>query len=65
LEEFTNYFKSLSVTDENVAREVFTAMDKDGSGDISKEEFAAFGTEFFVGNDPSSPSKLFFGPLPQ
>ena len=63
VEEFTAYFKSLSVTDAAVANQVFQAMDANHDGSLSREEFSAFGNEFFLSQDANSPSRFFFGPL--
>lgn len=63
LAEFTNYFKSLNITDEKIAHEVFTAMDTNSDKSISKEEFITFGRDFFSGQNESDTSRLFFGPL--
>ena len=52
--EFTAYFTSLSVTDAAIANH---------DGSLSREEFAAFGNEFFLSQDVNSPSRFFFGPL--
>ncbi len=38
-------------------------MDANNDGSLSREEFADFGTQFFLGQDANSPSRNFFGPL--
>lgn len=60
--EFSNYFKSLNINDEKVIHEVFASMDTNSDKSISKDEFIAFGREFFS-NQGQDSSKLFFGPL--
>ena len=61
-EEFDNYFISLGVEDTYFALKVFQAMDTNHDDSLSKEEFIEFGTQFFLGEDPQSPSRNFFGP---
>ena len=61
--EFGNYFKSLNINDEKVIDQVFNSMDANADGTLNKSEFTEFGKEFFFGQDQSSPSRLFFGPL--
>ena len=38
-------------------------MDANHDGSLSREEFSAFGTDFFLGTDANAPSRHFFGPL--
>ena len=57
------YFTSLGVNDAAFATEVFKAMDANNDGSLSREEFADFGTQFFLSTDAAHPSRHFFGPL--
>lgn len=41
----------------------FDAMDRDGDGKVSFDEFIAALLDFLFSEDQSSPSKFFFGPL--
>ena len=41
----------------------FHAIDINNDGRLSKKEFVKLGKEFFVSEDESRPSKLFWGPL--
>ena len=41
----------------------FSAIDINCDGKLSKKEFVKLGREFFLSEDESRPSKLFWGPL--
>jgi Ca2+-binding EF-hand superfamily protein len=42
---------------------IFPLLDLDGDGSISQDEFVGLWTGFWIGDDPSSPSKWVFGPF--
>lgn len=42
---------------------IFPLLDLDGDGSLSRDEFAELWAEFWRGDDPTSPSKWFFGPF--
>ena len=62
LAELSLFFESYGL-DTSVALPSFAAMDADGDGLISKDEFSASGLAFFTSEDEEHPSKLFYGPL--
>jgi Ca2+-binding EF-hand superfamily protein len=59
--EYEAFFKNIGV-DTSLAAASFAIIDTDGSGSISAEEFVTMGTEFFIGDDASHPSRTFWGP---
>jgi len=61
-DEFANFFRILGL-DPAMAPATFQAIDTNNDGLLSKEEFTHAGTEFFLSEDPSLPTKLFWGPL--
>jgi len=61
-EEFARFFSVLGL-DVAMAPASFQAIDTNGDGQLSIEEFTGAGSEFFLSEDPSKPTKLFFGPL--
>lgn len=40
---------------------VFRAMDGNGDGHLSRDEFTALWTEFWAGDDPAAPGTWVFG----
>ena len=56
-----NYY-SLGIPEEH-AQASFDAMDANGDGLISREEFAAYYTEFFTSTENKLNSAIFYGPL--
>jgi len=62
IEEFKLYFKCLGLSEE-AASCAFSAIDTNSDGMLSKHEFVKLGREFFLTEDESRPSKLFWGPL--
>lgn len=45
------------------AAQSFAAIDLNGDGKLTIKEFVKLGREFFLSEDESRPSKLFWGPL--
>ncbi|XP_076048114.1 sarcoplasmic calcium-binding protein isoform X2 [Oratosquilla oratoria] len=62
LDEFQVFFKCLGLPEES-AEETFNMIDVNGDGKISRKEFVRTGREFFLSEDESLPSKIFWGPL--
>jgi Ca2+-binding EF-hand superfamily protein len=63
-QNFVSYLTtSTSDTSESEAREVFTLLDSDGDGYLSVDEFKKMAEEFFLSDDPASPSKHLLGKL--
>jgi len=60
--EFAGFFKLIGL-DANMAPGSFQAIDTNNDGLLSMEEFVTAGSEFFLSEDPSKPTKLFWGPL--
>jgi len=60
--EFANFFTILGL-DAAMAPASFQAIDTNNDGQLSLEEFVEAGSEFFLSEDPSKPTKLFWGPL--
>ncbi|WP_367125125.1 EF-hand domain-containing protein [Streptomyces phytohabitans] len=44
--------------------DVFTHLDQDGDGHLSRPEFATLWTQFWISDDPTDPGNLTCGPLP-
>ena len=61
-DEFCLFFRIIGL-DEKMAPASFQAIDTNNDGLLSKDEFVTAGTEFFLSEDPSKPTKLFWGPL--
>ncbi len=62
VEEYKLFFKCLGMS-EAAATASFTALDANGDGKLSLEEFVRLGRDFFISEDEQRPSKLFWGPL--
>ncbi|XP_053635742.2 uncharacterized protein CBP isoform X4 [Cherax quadricarinatus] len=62
IEEFEVFYTCLGLTEEDAAQS-FAAIDKNGDGKLSRKEFVKLGREFFLSEDETQPSKLFWGPL--
>jgi len=60
--EFASFFTLIGL-DPKMAASSFQAIDDNGDGEISLEEFVEAGGEFFTSEDSNKPSKLFWGPL--
>jgi len=61
-DEFGNFFAILGL-DVSMAPATFQAIDTNNDGQLSLDEFTEAGSEFFLSEDPSKPTKLFWGPL--
>ncbi|XP_018023387.1 sarcoplasmic calcium-binding protein [Hyalella azteca] len=62
IDEFKLYFKCLGLTEEAAAA-AFQAIDINSDGKLSLQEFVKLGRDFFLSEDETRPSKLFWGPL--
>ncbi|KAI9590690.1 hypothetical protein GQX74_008857 [Glossina fuscipes] len=62
LDQYKLFFHCLGLGDENAAVS-FAAIDKNGDGLISLNEFVHLGRQFFLTEDETKISKLFWGPL--
>ncbi|MYR41634.1 EF-hand domain-containing protein [Streptomyces sp. SID5910] len=60
--EFKQYLEVWNVTDPS-AMDAFAALDLDGDGVISRQEFIRAAREFFYSPDLEAPGSLFFGRL--
>ena len=61
-DEYQLLFQILGI-DPKLATDSFKAIDTNNDGQLSKDEFITAGVEFFLGEDESKPSRLFWGPL--
>jgi len=62
VEEYKLFYRCLGLSNEN-AIESFAVIDNNGDGILSCEEFVALGRMFFLTEDETHPSRLFWGPL--
>ncbi|XP_068217633.1 sarcoplasmic calcium-binding protein [Palaemon carinicauda] len=62
LEEFKMFYSCLGLSDKD-AEESFAAIDLNSDGKLSRKEFVKLGRDFFLTEDETRPSKLFWGPL--
>jgi len=60
--DYKNFLKAANA-DTNWADDVFAKLESDGSGYISKDEFAAHHRDFFSSDDPNAPGNWFYGPI--
>ena len=60
--EWTDYYKTVGI-DVKHARASFDAMDADGNGIVSKEEFIAYVDEYFFTTEDKLNSSILYGPL--
>jgi Ca2+-binding EF-hand superfamily protein len=61
-DEYAQFFQILGL-DPAMAPDSFKAIDTDGDGRLSLQEFVTAGSEFFQSEDESKPTKSFWGPL--
>ncbi|MFK4120927.1 EF-hand domain-containing protein [Streptomyces longwoodensis] len=59
--EFQQMFSSVAAVPGEDCAAVFAALDLDGSGGLSRDEFHQALEEFFYGNDPDAPANHIFG----
>ncbi|XP_030381655.1 sarcoplasmic calcium-binding protein [Scaptodrosophila lebanonensis] len=62
LEQYKLFFQCLGLTDEDAAVS-FAVIDKNGDGQLSLKEFVHLGRQFFITEDDTKISKMFWGPL--
>lgn len=62
MNEFKVFFKCLGLTDEDSAV-AFAMIDVNGDGKLSKKEFVKLGRDYFLNEDETCPSRMFWGPL--
>ncbi|XP_060811606.1 sarcoplasmic calcium-binding protein [Bombus pascuorum] len=62
VQEFQLFFQCLGLTHDDAVIS-FSHIDINDDGKISFEEFITLGREFFLTEDPTKPSKYFWGPL--
>ncbi|XP_065207921.1 sarcoplasmic calcium-binding protein isoform X2 [Planococcus citri] len=60
--EYQLFFKCLGLSYKDAIAS-FESIDTDKDGKLTMEEFIKLGREFFITDDESKPSKLFWGPL--
>lgn len=61
--EFTHIFGSTGRAGDDECAEVFNALDLDGSGTLSRDEYHRAAAEFFYGENPDAPANHLFGRL--
>lgn len=62
LSEYETFFQCMGINTDHAA-ETFATIDSDNDGLISEQEFTSSGKAFFLSEDESHPSRLFWGPL--
>lgn len=62
IEEYKLFFRCLGLTEEAAAIS-FAVIDRNGDGKLSMKEFVKLGRDFFLNEDESCASKMFWGPL--
>jgi len=62
-EEFEIFHSAFGITRKDVTAECFKAIDTNGDGKLSCDEFIQAGYQFFTSGDESLPSKFMYGPL--
>lgn len=62
LEQYKLFFRCLGLSDEDAAIS-FAVIDKNGDGQLSLKEFLHLGRQYFLTEDDSKISKMFWGPL--
>ena len=61
-EEWEKYNKAIGISPSHAQRS-FTAMDADGDGKVTKDDFIAYNLEFFFSTKDDLNSSILFGPL--
>ncbi|TDG40643.1 hypothetical protein AWZ03_012939 [Drosophila navojoa] len=62
LEQYKLFFRCLGLSEEDAAIS-FAVIDKNGDGQVSLKEFVHLGRQFFLTEDETKISKMFWGPL--
>ncbi len=60
--DYENFFKCIGI-DPSLAEGSFNAIDSNGDGVLSEDEFVAAGEEFFLSEDVNAPTQNYWGPL--
>ena len=62
-QEYQDYFRIVfQIDDPDLVKYAFNAIDLNGDGVLSKEEFISAGVEFIASRE-DTPTKFFYGPL--
>lgn len=61
LEEYKIIYKIHGIGDDSLAAEIFSKLDFDGDGKISKNDHLNLVADFYLSNNPQAPGNLFFG----
>ncbi|MEH2004547.1 EF-hand domain-containing protein [Nostoc sp.] len=61
LEEYKIMYKIHGVGDDILAAEIFSKLDFDGDGKISKNDLMNLVADFYLSDNPQAPGNLFFG----
>lgn len=62
LDQYKLFFRCLGLTDEDAAI-AFAVIDKNGDGQLSMKEFVHLGRQYFLTENETKISKMFWGPL--
>ena len=60
--EYETFFRCMGI-DSSLAADSFNAIDTDGDGLLSSEEFVAAGEQFFLSDDENAATQNYWGPL--
>lgn len=60
--DYVNFLKAYEALEGVDAKFVFSKLDLDGSGEITKDEIRSLAADFLFSNDPEAPGNWFFGP---
>lgn len=63
LAEYGSWMRAMRIGEEDITDEVFSKLDLDGNGTISKDEMQQLTREFFFSDDPEAPGNWALGPF--